>query len=161
MKKIMTILALMMMTVATVTLVSCSKDDDDTEDIFDGVWHGTVYVSNGDYSINGTVLIECEDGEGVQTIYSSGERIRRNFTYSVGESTITITPDDEDEESMEYKYTYKEKTRKLTLSRSYRENGTTITERYELTKEDEDDSYDDSYDYSYDDSYDDSYGFRF
>ena len=119
MKKIMTILALMMMTVATVTLVSCSKDDDDDDDFLAGEWEGRVEVTVEGYTVSGRVLVECENGKGIRTVYfsSQSERVQEEFTYSVGSNTITITPRKAD--PIEYDYIYNEKKGKLTMTASY------------------------------------------
>lgn len=153
MKKFWSLFALIMLTVSAVTIVSCSKDDDDDSgDFMDGVWYGTVTVSSNGYSASGSVWMECEDGEGEMNCYISGygDFMDGDFTYTVDDETITIYPDGKEKYAQEYTYTYNEKKGCLEMYRTYRENGSTFTVTFSLYKEDDDDDYDYDY-YDYDD----------
>lgn len=149
MKKFWSLFALVMMTVAAVTISSCTKDDDDSDDPLEGEWYGTMTVSSNGYSASGSVWIECEDGEGEMSCYISGYgNMGGDFTYAYDDEIITIYPDGKKKDAVEYTYTYNEKDEHLKMYRTYMEDGYTITETLSLYKEDDDDDDDDDY-YSY------------
>ena len=146
MKKFWSLFALIMLTVSAVTIVSCSKDDDDSDDPLEGVWYGSYSRIQGSSYTYRNVLIEAEDGEGVITYFYYGDRdAQYNFTYTYNDEEITITT--EDDEKVVYEYDLKEKKGVTTLVLERRKGG--VEEVFELEKEEEDDDYYDYDDYSY------------
>ena len=149
MKKFWSLFALIMMTVAAVTISSCSKDDDDNDDPLEGEWYGEYSMIEGSTAMYGNVSLEAEDGEGemygyIRDSYGHSESVSANFTYTYDDETITMKKGGE---KLVYEYELKEKKGETTLY-LYRKKGD-VEEAFILEKEEDDDDDDDYYSYSY------------
>lgn len=150
MKKFWSLFALVMMTVAAVTISSCTKDDDDNDDPLEGEWYGEYSMIEGSTAMYGNVSLEAEDGEGemygyIRDSYGHSESVSADFTYTYDDETITMKV--KGGEKLVYEYELKEKKGETTLY-LYRKKGG-VEEAFILEKEEDDDDDDDYYSYSY------------